>query len=78
MESSTNGAIVSTNDDGDEEVSSGWSRGGSSGVSHEYILHQLRMLIRENVLPRLGLLEEELRLLRKVTWPVCQVSPIVE
>ena len=35
-------------------------------------LKQLRILVRENILPRLTEVEENLRLLRKVTWPVCQ------
>ncbi len=33
---------------------------------------QVRVLVRENILPRLTELEEQVRLLRKVTWPVCQ------
>ena len=40
--------------------------------SQENILEQVRILIRENILPRLTDLEQEVRLLRKVTWPVCQ------
>ena len=36
------------------------------------VLKNVRELLRDNVLPRLGQLEEEVRLLRKVTWPVCQ------
>jgi hypothetical protein len=36
------------------------------------ILQDVRDLIRENILPRLTELEEQVRLLRKVTWPVCQ------
>jgi hypothetical protein len=36
------------------------------------ILTDIRELIRENILPRLTELEEQVRLLRKVTWPVCQ------
>jgi hypothetical protein len=38
----------------------------------EKILEEVRILIKENILPRLTDLEEEVRLLRKVTWPVCQ------
>ncbi len=33
---------------------------------------QVRVLVRENILPRLTELEEQVRLLRKITWPVCQ------
>jgi len=29
-------------------------------------------LIKDNILPRLTQLEEEMRMLREVTWPVCQ------
>ena len=36
------------------------------------IINDFRKLVIENVLPRLTDLEEEVRLLRKVTWPVCQ------
>jgi hypothetical protein len=36
------------------------------------ILHDVRVLIKDNVLPRLIQLEEEVRELRRVTWPVCQ------
>ena len=36
------------------------------------ILEDVRNLLRENILPRLTVLEEQVRLLRKVTWPVCQ------
>ncbi len=35
-------------------------------------LKQVRLLLRDNILPRLTELEENLRLLRKVAWPVCQ------
>ena len=38
----------------------------------EKILEDLRELIKDNILPRLTQLEEEVRLLRKYTWPVCQ------
>jgi len=41
-------------------------------LSDAEALKQLRTLVRENILPRLTELEEEVRLLRKVTWPVCQ------
>jgi len=33
---------------------------------------QLLLLVKDHILPRLTDLEEEVRLLRKVTWPVCQ------
>ena len=36
------------------------------------ILKSVRELLKDNILPRLGQLEEEVRLLRRVTWPVCQ------
>jgi hypothetical protein len=36
------------------------------------VLEDVRNLLRENILPRLEILEEQVRLLRKVTWPVCQ------
>lgn len=35
-------------------------------------LKDLRELVKDHVLPRLTHLEEEVRLLREVTWPVCQ------
>ena len=38
----------------------------------EKILEDIRELIKDNILPRLTQLEEEVRLLRKYTWPVCQ------
>jgi hypothetical protein len=44
-------------------------------VKHEdscKVLQDVRELLRDNVLPRLTNLEEQVRLLRKVTWPVCQ------
>ena len=41
-------------------------------ISDTELLKQMRILLRENILPRLTELEENLRLLRKVTWPVCQ------
>lgn len=36
------------------------------------ILQDVRELIRDNILPRITQLEEEVRMLRYVTWPVCQ------
>lgn len=36
------------------------------------ILQSLRELVKDHILPRLTQLEEELRELRLVTWPVCQ------
>jgi hypothetical protein len=36
------------------------------------VLQSVRELLRDNVLPRLTNLEEQVRLLRRVTWPVCQ------
>jgi len=36
------------------------------------VLKNVRELLKDHVLPRLNQLEEEVRLLRKVTWPVCQ------
>tara|TARA_Y100000385_G_C12707612_1_gene473205 strand:- start:155 stop:463 length:309 start_codon:yes stop_codon:yes gene_type:complete len=36
------------------------------------VLKDLRELVKEHILPRLTQLEEEVRLLREVTWPVCQ------
>ena len=36
------------------------------------ILQQVREIIKDHILPRLTNLEEEVRLLRKATWPVCQ------
>lgn len=35
-------------------------------------LKDLRELVKDHILPRLTQLEEEVRLLREVTWPVCQ------
>ena len=32
----------------------------------------MNLLIRENILPRITQLEEEVRMLRAVTWPICQ------
>ena len=36
------------------------------------VLQDVRELLRDIVLPRLTNLEDQVRLLRKVTWPVCQ------
>ena len=36
------------------------------------VLQDVRELLRDNIVPRLTNLEEQVRLLRKVTWPVCQ------
>lgn len=36
------------------------------------VLQTLREFIKEHLVPRLTELEEEVRLLRKITWPVCQ------
>jgi len=36
------------------------------------VLRDVRELLKDHVLPRLNQLEDEVRLLRKVTWPVCQ------
>jgi len=36
------------------------------------VLQDVRLLIHDCLLPRISQLEEELRLLREVTWPVCQ------
>jgi hypothetical protein len=36
------------------------------------ILQALRELVKDHILPRLTQLEEEVRELRLVTWPVCQ------
>jgi hypothetical protein len=44
-------------------------------VKHEdvcKVLQDVRELLRDNVIPRLTNLEEQVRLLRRVTWPVCQ------
>jgi len=35
-------------------------------------LQSLRELVKDHILPRLTQLEEELRELRLVTWPICQ------
>jgi hypothetical protein len=59
---SSNGVIVEDSDE-DPEVTS---------MMKDDVLQQVRILIRENILPRLTDLEEQVRLLRKVTWPVCQ------
>ena len=36
------------------------------------ILQSLRELVKDHILPRLTQLEEEVRELRLVTWPICQ------
>ena len=36
------------------------------------ILQGVRELIKENILPRLTQIEQEVRELRRVCWPVCQ------
>ena len=36
------------------------------------VLYDVRLLIHDCLIPRISQLEEELRLLREVTWPVCQ------
>ena len=36
------------------------------------VLQDVRELLKDNIIPRLTDLEEQVRLLRKVTWPVCQ------
>ena len=36
------------------------------------VLQTLREFIKDHLVPRLTELEEEVRLLRKITWPVCQ------
>lgn len=36
------------------------------------ILQDVRLLIHDCLLPRIDQLEEEVKLLRAVTWPVCQ------
>lgn len=36
------------------------------------ILEDVRSLLKDNILPRLTQVEEEVRLLRELTWPVCQ------
>jgi len=36
------------------------------------ILKDLRELVKDHILPRLTQLENEVYLLRKITWPVCQ------
>ena len=38
----------------------------------ERALKELRELVKDHILPRLTNLEEEVRLLREITWPVCQ------
>lgn len=41
-------------------------------LKKEDVQKVLRELLRDNIVPRLTNLEERVRLLRKVTWPVCQ------
>jgi len=36
------------------------------------IIEELRYFIKDHILPRITNLEEEVKLLREVTWPVCQ------
>lgn len=36
------------------------------------VLQTVREFLKDHILPRLCDLEEEVRLLRKVTWPICQ------
>lgn len=36
------------------------------------IIEELRYFIKDHLLPRITNLEEEVKLLREVTWPVCQ------
>jgi hypothetical protein len=36
------------------------------------VLKTVREFLKDHLLPRLYNLEEEVRLLRKITWPVCQ------
>lgn len=36
------------------------------------ILQHVREMLRDHVLPRLSDMEEEIRLLRRITWPICQ------
>ena len=36
------------------------------------VLQTLREFIKDHLLPRVTELEEEVRLLRKITWPICQ------
>jgi hypothetical protein len=36
------------------------------------ILQKVRELLKDHLLPRLSDLEDEVRLLRRVTWPICQ------
>lgn len=36
------------------------------------VLQTLREFIKDHLVPRLTELEEEVRLLRKITWPICQ------
>ena len=36
------------------------------------ILHDVRLLIHDCLIPRIHQLEDEIKLLRAITWPVCQ------
>jgi len=36
------------------------------------VLGKVREFIKDHLLPRITNLEEEVRLLRRVTWPICQ------
>jgi len=36
------------------------------------VLQKVRELLKDHLLPRITELEEEVRLLRRATWPVCQ------
>ena len=36
------------------------------------VLQTLREFVKDHILPRLTDLEEEVKLLRKITWPICQ------
>ena len=38
----------------------------------EKIVQSMREMIKDHLLPRITNLEEEVRLLRKITWPICQ------
>ena len=36
------------------------------------VLKTIREFLKDHLVPRLTELEEEVRLLRKITWPICQ------
>ena len=38
------------------------------------VLQDIRTLLKENIIPRLTELEVELKALRRITWPVCQLQ----